>query len=202
VYLLFSKRDEIDMSVSKRLNRILQDLEKSSSVSYSTLTTTTSDDIVIDPPVVNDADDETNSSITLKRKLVENMSSILFSATERKKRKYLERSSTTDNDNNTNNTNPHKPIQSISDEGGNDNVTELTNIPTSLKDHDDIKMNDITVLPSTSSNTSIGKNSNNENIVESIRELRNVYLHGLQTVSKLQDLRDAPDAILPGNFCT
>lgn len=40
-----------------------------------------------------------------------------------------------------------------------------------------------------------------KDIVESIHELRQVYLYGLQTVSKLQDLRDAPDAILPGNFC-
>lgn len=36
--------------------------------------------------------------------------------------------------------------------------------------------------------------------IASIRELRNIYLHGLQTVSALQDLQDAPDAILPGNF--
>ena len=26
-----------------------------------------------------------------------------------------------------------------------------------------------------------------------------VYMHGLETISKLTDLRDAPDAILPGN---
>jgi hypothetical protein len=37
-------------------------------------------------------------------------------------------------------------------------------------------------------------------IVSSLQELRNVYLYGLQTVSELQDLQDAPDAILPGNF--
>jgi hypothetical protein len=37
-------------------------------------------------------------------------------------------------------------------------------------------------------------------IVQSIQELRNVYMYGLQKVSKLQDLQDAPDAILPGNF--
>ena len=43
--------------------------------------------------------------------------------------------------------------------------------------------------------------SNTNDIVRSIHELRKVYLYGLQTVSKLQDLRDAPDAILPGNFC-
>jgi hypothetical protein len=42
--------------------------------------------------------------------------------------------------------------------------------------------------------------SNAPTIVTSIQELRNVYLHGLQTVSELQDLQDAPDAILPGNF--
>lgn len=40
----------------------------------------------------------------------------------------------------------------------------------------------------------------NQVFVSSIQELRNVYLHGLQTVSELQDLQDAPDAILPGNF--
>lgn len=43
--------------------------------------------------------------------------------------------------------------------------------------------------------------NNNNNIINSVHELRKVYLYGLQTVSKLQDLRDAPDAILPGNFC-
>lgn len=31
-------------------------------------------------------------------------------------------------------------------------------------------------------------------------ELHAVYLFGLKSVSSLQDLRDAPDAILPGNF--
>ena len=36
--------------------------------------------------------------------------------------------------------------------------------------------------------------------IEAIRELRRVYLFGLLKVSKLQDLREAPDAILPGNF--
>lgn len=35
---------------------------------------------------------------------------------------------------------------------------------------------------------------------ESVKELRRVYLYGLQKVSKLQDLREAPDAIMPGNF--
>ena len=43
--------------------------------------------------------------------------------------------------------------------------------------------------------------NNNNNVINSVHELRKVYLYGLQTVSKLQDLRDAPDAILPGNFC-
>ena len=36
--------------------------------------------------------------------------------------------------------------------------------------------------------------------LESVRELRRVYLYGLQKVSKLQDLREAPDALMPGNF--
>lgn len=36
--------------------------------------------------------------------------------------------------------------------------------------------------------------------LESVRELRRVYLYGLQKISKLQDLREAPDAIMPGNF--
>jgi hypothetical protein len=36
--------------------------------------------------------------------------------------------------------------------------------------------------------------------MEKVRSLRRLYLHGLQTVQKLQDLRHAPDAILPGNF--
>jgi hypothetical protein len=36
--------------------------------------------------------------------------------------------------------------------------------------------------------------------MESIRELRRVYLYGLYKVSKLQDLREVPDAIMPGNF--
>jgi hypothetical protein len=36
--------------------------------------------------------------------------------------------------------------------------------------------------------------------LEAVKELRGVYLFGLQKVSKLQDLREAPDAILPGNF--
>ena len=54
----------------------------------------------------------------------------------------------------------------------------------------------------TINNDTISNNSNStKNIIQSIQELRKVYLFGLQTVSKLQDLRDAPDAILPGNFC-
>jgi hypothetical protein len=36
--------------------------------------------------------------------------------------------------------------------------------------------------------------------MQKIRDVRDVYLFGLQKVSALQDLRDAPDAILPGNF--
>jgi hypothetical protein len=36
--------------------------------------------------------------------------------------------------------------------------------------------------------------------IESVRKLRNVYMYGLQKISKLQDLREAPDAIMPGNF--
>ena len=36
--------------------------------------------------------------------------------------------------------------------------------------------------------------------IEAMRELRRVYLFGLLKVSKLQDLREAPDAIMPGNF--
>jgi hypothetical protein len=36
--------------------------------------------------------------------------------------------------------------------------------------------------------------------IESVRKLRRVYLYGLQKISKLQDLREAPDAIMPGNF--
>jgi hypothetical protein len=36
--------------------------------------------------------------------------------------------------------------------------------------------------------------------IESVRKLRLVYLYGLQKISKLQDLREAPDAIMPGNF--
>jgi len=38
------------------------------------------------------------------------------------------------------------------------------------------------------------------NSLESIRELRRVYMFGLIKISKLQDLREAPDAIMPGNF--
>jgi hypothetical protein len=34
---------------------------------------------------------------------------------------------------------------------------------------------------------------------DKIRALRQLYLYGLQKVSLLQDLRDAPDAILPGS---
>lgn len=37
-------------------------------------------------------------------------------------------------------------------------------------------------------------------VQESISNLREVYFYGLQTVSELQDLQHAPDAILPGNF--
>lgn len=36
--------------------------------------------------------------------------------------------------------------------------------------------------------------------LEATRELRRVYMFGLLKVSKLQDLREAPDAIMPGNF--
>jgi hypothetical protein len=39
-----------------------------------------------------------------------------------------------------------------------------------------------------------------EESIRKIRELREVYLHGLRTVADLQNLREAPDAILPGNF--
>mgnify|MGYP003546682758 CR=1 FL=1 len=39
-----------------------------------------------------------------------------------------------------------------------------------------------------------------EESLESIRELRRVYMYGLETVSELQDLSEAPDALLPGNF--
>lgn len=36
--------------------------------------------------------------------------------------------------------------------------------------------------------------------LEKIKQLRRVYLYGLQKVSKLQNIREAPDAIMPGNF--
>jgi len=36
--------------------------------------------------------------------------------------------------------------------------------------------------------------------VESVREVRRVFLYGLQKVSKLQDITSAPDALMPGNF--
>lgn len=33
-----------------------------------------------------------------------------------------------------------------------------------------------------------------------VQQIRNAYLYGLQAVWEVQDLRDAPDAIMPGNF--
>ena len=33
-----------------------------------------------------------------------------------------------------------------------------------------------------------------------MREVRRMHLHGLSKISILQDLREAPDAIMPGNF--
>ena len=36
--------------------------------------------------------------------------------------------------------------------------------------------------------------------IKKMEDLRSVYLYGLSKVSGLQDLREAPDAILPGNF--
>lgn len=38
--------------------------------------------------------------------------------------------------------------------------------------------------------------------IESIREVRKEYLFGLLQISQLQDLEKAPDAIMPGNFCS
>jgi hypothetical protein len=40
----------------------------------------------------------------------------------------------------------------------------------------------------------------NGNSVQQMRDLAAVYLFGLERVGALQDLRQAPDAILPGNF--
>jgi hypothetical protein len=42
--------------------------------------------------------------------------------------------------------------------------------------------------------------STNGNSVQQMRDLAAVYLFGLERVGALQDLRQAPDAILPGNF--
>ena len=42
-------------------------------------------------------------------------------------------------------------------------------------------------------------NTRRQEFMEKMKGLRSLYLHGLQRVSQLQDLRDAPDAILPGN---
>lgn len=44
------------------------------------------------------------------------------------------------------------------------------------------------------------KQSEFEDFKGKIDSLRSVYLFGLKSVANLQDLRDAPDAILPGNF--
>jgi hypothetical protein len=63
------------------------------------------------------------------------------------------------------------------------------------------KMNEDTNNTSINDTADSHSIKNNDDILRSIEELRRVYLYGLQTVSKLQDLRDAPDAILPGNFC-
>jgi hypothetical protein len=52
-----------------------------------------------------------------------------------------------------------------------------------------------TAATSTSSSTSTNGNS-----VQQMRDLASVYLFGLERVGALQDLRQAPDAILPGNF--
>ena len=43
-------------------------------------------------------------------------------------------------------------------------------------------------------------NTRRQEFMEKMTGLRSLYLHGLERVSKLQDLRDAPDAILPGNL--
>ena len=64
-------------------------------------------------------------------------------------------------------------------------------------------MNNETKIGKNDKDTNEGSSDNNtyDTIIQPILELRKVYLYGLQTVSELQDLRDAPDAILPGNFC-
>jgi hypothetical protein len=51
----------------------------------------------------------------------------------------------------------------------------------------------------TSSSTSASTITNG-NSVHQMRDLASVYLFGLERVGALQDLRQAPDAILPGNF--
>jgi hypothetical protein len=52
-----------------------------------------------------------------------------------------------------------------------------------------------TTTSSTSTSTTTNGNS-----VQQMRDLASVYLFGLERVGALQDLRQAPDAILPGNF--
>lgn len=42
---------------------------------------------------------------------------------------------------------------------------------------------------------------NADMITKKVKEVRSVYLFGLQKVSNLQNLASAPDAFLPGNFC-
>jgi hypothetical protein len=57
-----------------------------------------------------------------------------------------------------------------------------------------------TTAAATTSLSSSTSTMTNGNSVQQMRDLASVYLFGLGRVGALQDLRQAPDAILPGNF--
>jgi hypothetical protein len=156
---------------SQRLRRILKNLQQPVSESTSASTTTA---------VESNEDDV--AAIGKKRALLTNdftsSSNILLQAIEKRKLKK------------------RKCAQ------------EQSQTPTVLLRNNHVTKSNETMIDMNSKGANDTKNvicddygNNTNDIIQSIQELRKVYLYGLQTVSKLQDLRDAPDAILPGNFC-
>jgi hypothetical protein len=78
-----------------------------------------------------------------------------------------------------------------------------TNLDTYRRERDRLtaEMNaDAAARTATTTSSTSTSTSTNGNSVQQMRDLADVYLFGLQRVGALQDLRQAPDAILPGNF--
>jgi hypothetical protein len=191
------------MSTTSRLNRIVNVLVKDASSSSSNAdplaaaATTTSQVTMIVDNYDNDDDDNHSSDILKTNK--RNREGILLSESKQRfigatpkllqlqdhKRKRAKLHSDPTQQQQDDNSKQHSTgqatqissLQSMTKNIGEDNRTATTTTTISRNDDD------------------------SKAIIESVQVLRNVYLYGLQTVSNLQDLRDAPDAILPGNFC-